>query len=112
MLRRRIRKSRGRLCKSRLRPNRLLPECRARAPCVWYPCCDPLYHDNSSACPPTAWVGTRTNCRGREECSRGTRRKARVPTHAVGGHPEQRQYPRAKLQLPVRLRAVGGEPEP
>ncbi|MBA0088819.1 MAG: PilZ domain-containing protein [Acidobacteria bacterium Pan2503] len=35
-----------------------------------------------------------------------------VPTHAVGVHPEQRQYPRAKLKLPLRLRAVGGEPEP
>jgi PilZ domain len=40
------------------------------------------------------------------------RQFVRVPTHAVGGHPEQRQYPRAKLKLPVRLRAVGGEPEP
>lgn len=36
----------------------------------------------------------------------------RVPTHAVGVHPEQRQYPRAKLQLPLRLRAVGGVLEP
>ena len=36
----------------------------------------------------------------------------RVPTHAVGGHPEQRQYPRAKLKLPLSLRAAGGEPEP
>lgn len=35
----------------------------------------------------------------------------RVPTHAVGVHPEQRQYPRAKLKLPLRLRAVGGVPE-
>ncbi len=40
------------------------------------------------------------------------RQFVRVPTHAVGGHPEQRQYPRAKLKLPLRLRAVGGEPEP
>ena len=40
------------------------------------------------------------------------RQFVRVPTHAVGVHPEQRQYPRAKLQLPLRLRAVGGEPEP
>ena len=40
------------------------------------------------------------------------RRFVRVPTHAVGVHPEQRQYPRAKLKLPLRLRAVGGEPEP
>jgi PilZ domain len=40
------------------------------------------------------------------------RQFVRVPTHAVGFHPEQRQYPRAKLKLPLRLRAVGGEPEP
>ena len=35
----------------------------------------------------------------------------RVPTHAVGVHPEQRQYPRATLKLPLRLRAVAGVPE-
>jgi len=40
------------------------------------------------------------------------RQFVRVPTHAVGVHPEQRQYPRAKLKLPLRLRAVGGEREP
>ena len=40
------------------------------------------------------------------------RQFVRVPTHAVGGHPEQRQYPRAKLKLPLRLRAAGGQPEP
>lgn len=40
------------------------------------------------------------------------RQFVRVPTHAVGGHPEQRQYPRAKLKLPLRLRAAGGETEP
>ena len=40
------------------------------------------------------------------------RQFVRVPTHAVGVHPEQRQYPRAKLKLPLRLRAVRGEPEP
>jgi hypothetical protein len=39
------------------------------------------------------------------------RRFVRVPTHAVGVHPEQRQYPRATLRLPLRLRAVGGVPE-
>ena len=39
------------------------------------------------------------------------RRFVRVPTHAVGVHPEQRQYPRAKLKLPLRLSAVGGVPE-
>ena len=36
------------------------------------------------------------------------RQFVRVPTHAVGVHPEQRQYPRAKLKLPLRLSAVGG----
>lgn len=34
------------------------------------------------------------------------RRFPRVPTHAVGVFPEQRQYPRASLQLPLRLRSV------
>jgi hypothetical protein len=36
------------------------------------------------------------------------RRFVRVPTHAVGVHPEQREYPRATLNLPLRLRAAGG----
>src|SRR5215813_2235360 len=35
------------------------------------------------------------------------RRFARVPTHAVGIFPEQREYPRASLKLPLRLRSVG-----
>ena len=35
-----------------------------------------------------------------------TRRFARVPTHAVGVYPEQREYPRATLRLPLRLRSV------
>src|SRR5580704_11411876 len=39
------------------------------------------------------------------------RRFVRVPTHAVGVHPEHREYPRATLQLPLRLRAVSGVPE-
>lgn len=39
------------------------------------------------------------------------RRFARVPTHAVGIHPEQREYPRASLKLPMRLRGVNGVPE-
>jgi hypothetical protein len=34
------------------------------------------------------------------------RRFARVPTHAIGVHPEQREYPRATLKLPLRLRSV------
>ena len=39
------------------------------------------------------------------------RRFVRVPTHVVGAHPEQREYPRATLNLPLRLRSVGGVPE-
>lgn len=34
------------------------------------------------------------------------RRFARVPTHTVGVHPEHREYPRAILKLPLRLRSV------
>jgi hypothetical protein len=34
------------------------------------------------------------------------RRFARVPTHAVGVHPEHREYPRATLQLPLKLRSI------
>jgi PilZ domain len=34
------------------------------------------------------------------------RRFVRVPTHAVGVHSEQREYPRATLKLPLRLRSV------
>jgi PilZ domain len=34
------------------------------------------------------------------------RRFVRVPTYAVGVFPEQRQYPRATLKLPLRLRCV------
>jgi len=34
------------------------------------------------------------------------RRFARVPTHAVGVFHEQREYPRASLHLPLRLRGV------
>jgi hypothetical protein len=34
------------------------------------------------------------------------RRFVRVPTHAVGVHPEHREYPRAILKLPLRLRSV------
>ncbi|HKV62716.1 MAG TPA: PilZ domain-containing protein [Candidatus Acidoferrum sp.] len=39
------------------------------------------------------------------------RRFVRVPTHAVGVHPEHREYPRAALNLPLRLRGSGGVPE-
>ncbi len=39
------------------------------------------------------------------------RRFARVPTHAVGVHPEHRVYPRATLKLPLRLRSVDHVPE-
>jgi hypothetical protein len=34
------------------------------------------------------------------------RRFVRVPTHAVGVHPEHREYPRASLRLPLKLRGV------
>jgi hypothetical protein len=39
------------------------------------------------------------------------RRFARVPTHAVGVFPEQREYPRASLRLPLRLRGIAGHAE-
>ena len=39
------------------------------------------------------------------------RRFARVPTHAVGVYPEQREYPRASLKLPLRLRSVNNVAE-
>ena len=39
------------------------------------------------------------------------RRFARVPTHAVGVFPEQREYPRASLRLPLRLRSINGRNE-
>ncbi len=39
------------------------------------------------------------------------RRFARVPTHTVGVHPEHREYPRATLKLPLRLRGVNNVPE-
>jgi hypothetical protein len=39
------------------------------------------------------------------------RRFVRVPTHAVGVNYEQREYPRATLKLPLRLRKVGSIPE-
>jgi PilZ domain len=44
-------------------------------------------------------------------CPTRPRRFVRVPTHAVGVHPEQREYPRATLNLPLRLRSAGGVPE-
>jgi hypothetical protein len=39
------------------------------------------------------------------------RRFARVPTHTVGVHPEHREYPRATLKLPLRLRSVNNNLE-
>jgi len=36
------------------------------------------------------------------------RRFVRVPTHAVGVYPEHREYPRASLKLPLKLRSVDG----
>ena len=39
------------------------------------------------------------------------RRFGRVPTYAVGVLPEHREYPRATLKLPLRLRSVSGVAE-
>src|SRR5260370_6498021 len=39
------------------------------------------------------------------------RRFGRVPTHGVGRRAEEREYPRATLNLPLRLRGAGGVPE-
>lgn len=39
------------------------------------------------------------------------RRFIRVPTHAVGVHPEHREYPRASLKLPLKLQSVNGANE-
>lgn len=36
------------------------------------------------------------------------RRFIRVPTHAVGVYPEHREYPRACLQLPLKLHSING----
>src|SRR6202011_5347434 len=36
------------------------------------------------------------------------RRFVRVPTHAVGVHPEHREYPRASLKLPLKLHSING----
>ena len=36
------------------------------------------------------------------------RRFVRVPTHAVGVHPEHREYPRASLQPPLKLQSING----
>lgn len=44
-------------------------------------------------------------------CASQPRRFVRVPTHAVGVVPEQREYPRATLRLPLRLRSVNGVKE-
>ena len=47
----------------------------------------------------------------RSESALSIRRFARVPTHAVGVFHEQREYPRASLKLPLRLRSVEGAAE-
>jgi PilZ domain len=39
------------------------------------------------------------------------RRFVRVPTHSVGVYPEHREYPRASLKLPLRLRSIEHVPE-
>src|ERR1700759_5775090 len=40
-----------------------------------------------------------------------TRQFVRVPTHAVGVHPEHREYPRASLNLALKLESVNGQHE-
>jgi hypothetical protein len=40
-----------------------------------------------------------------------SRQFIRIPTHAVGVVPEHREYPRATLKLPLKLRAVNNVPE-
>ena len=44
-------------------------------------------------------------------CALQPRRFVRIPTHAVGVLPENREYPRATLKLPLRLRSVNKIPE-
>ena len=39
------------------------------------------------------------------------RRFARIPTHSVGVFHEQREYPRASLRLPLRLRSMNSVAE-
>jgi PilZ domain len=39
------------------------------------------------------------------------RQFVRIPTHAVGVNREQREYPRASLRLPLRLRSANGAAE-
>src|SRR5438445_13457342 len=41
-------------------------------------------------------------------CPSQPRRFLGVPTHAVAVLPEHREYPRATLNLPLRLRSTGG----
>src|SRR5260370_13715107 len=65
--------------------------------------------------PPPQPVSTRPVAPSLRAAPLGTevnpRRFARVPTHAVGVHPEQREYPRATLKLPLKLRSVNSVAE-
>jgi hypothetical protein len=63
-----------------------------------------------SAEPPCAASGPTLCCKPllRPELPR---RFIRVPTHAVGVHPEHREYPRATLNLPLKLSSVAGVAE-
>ena len=60
---------------------------------------------------PTPVVNLPILCRPPLMSDAQPRRFARVPTHAVGVYPEQREYPRATLKLPLRLRSVNNIPE-
>jgi hypothetical protein len=57
--------------------------------------------------PGSTWTGPALCCKPllRPELPR---RFIRVPTHAVGVHPEHREYPRASLKLPLKLHSVDG----
>jgi hypothetical protein len=58
--------------------------------------------------PASATTGPATLCCKPLLRSELPRRFIRVPTHAVGVHPEHREYPRASLQLPLKLQSING----
>ena len=79
---------------------------------------EPVAHARPAAVParqpasnPTAPLALPVLCPPPLRSEAQPRRFSRVPTHAVGVLPEQREYPRATLKLPLRLRAVDNVPE-
>jgi len=79
-------------------------------PAEAWPCKSDANSRDAAARPQTAQILQRTPALRVVPLLRPSlpRQFVRVPTHAVGVHPEQRQYPRAKLKLPLLLRDVGG----